>query len=320
MAGPQTMTYGPSNINEDLTLSWTNLIPGIRDNVFNSNVALKYFYKKNKIKKKGGVDLSHGILYQTNSTAKSYSRYGTIDTTPQDGLTRDRWDWAQYAVSVSIDGFTERIANAGDSKLEDALEVKKMQAEEALSLLLEQHIFQASPGNDDIRSLPKIILASGTEGDINGTTNSWWQASVTTSGSFAAQGRSDLTALWNTLSVRNPVGGPTFLLSDQASNQFYESSLVAQERFTDNSTVDIGIKNLLFKDTPWAWSPQATSGVIYALHDSSIEFIVNSDTDFKMTEFVKPANQDARVAQMLLACAMVTPRRRKLGLMNTITA
>lgn len=320
MAAPTTLVYGPANVDESLTLSWTNLIPGIRDNVFNGNNALKYFYKKNKIKKRGGVDLSHGIMYATNSTASSYSRYGMLDTTPQDGLTRDRWDWAQYAVSISIDGFTERIANAGDSKIEDALEQKKRQAELGLSNLLEGDIFKASPGANDMRSLPVIILASGTEGDINGGTTTWWQSSVTASGSFAGQGRADLTALWNTLSIRNPVGGPTLFLSDQTSIQFYESSLVAQERFTDNKMVDIGIRNLLFKDTPWTWSNQATAGVIYALHDDSIDFIVNTDTDFITTPFVKPANQDAKVAQMFLACALTTGTRRKLGKMTGVTA
>jgi hypothetical protein len=69
------------------------------------------------------------------------------------------------------------------------------------------------------------------------------------------------------------------IVSDQNSFQYYESSLVSQERFMDNKMVDIGIENLQFKATPWTWSPQATSGVIYLLHSKGLEFIVNSDTD-----------------------------------------
>lgn len=321
MPAPLLQSYGPGNVDEILTTSMVNLIPGIRDNVFKSNPVLNWLNNgKQKIRKRGGASLSHGALYATNSTAQSYTRYDTLDVSPQDGLTRDQWPWAQYAVTVTVDGFSERVANAGSSAIEDIVEVKKMQAEEAISLLLEQHIFQGTPGPKDIQSLATVVASSGTVGGINGTTNTWWSSTVTTSGSFAARGRSDLTTLYNTLSVLNPVGGPEMLVSDQTSFEAYESSLVAQERFMDNKMVDIGIRNLKFKDTPWTWSPQGTSGVIYALHSGGLEFIVNSDTDFLVTPFVTPANQDARTAKILIACALSSGNRRKLGKLTSVTA
>ena len=82
MTAPTLLTYGQSNIDETLTLSWTNMIPGIRDNVFNANNALKWLTNKAKVKKKGGASLSHGELYGINSTAASYSRHGMLDVTP----------------------------------------------------------------------------------------------------------------------------------------------------------------------------------------------------------------------------------------------
>lgn len=242
-------------------------------------------------------------------------------TTPQDGLTRDQWLWAQYAATVTIDGFTERVANAGDAKLEDILEAKKMQAEESLALLLEQDMFAATAVSKHLEPLTTIVATSGTVGGINGTTNTWWQAcAATTSGSFAAQGRSDLTNAWNLVSVQNPIGGPEMIVSDQTSFQGYEASLVSQERFTDNKLVDIGIENLQFKATPWTWSPQATSGVIYLLHSKGLEFIVNSDTDFLVTDFVTPTNQDARTAKILLACSLTSGNRRKNAKLTAVTA
>lgn len=323
MGAPLLQSNGPGVQDEILTTSLVNMIPGIRDNVFRSNPFYNWLYNGKgggKMRKKGGAALSHGVLYEKNNTAQSYQRYDTLNTTPQDGLTRDQWPWAQYAVTVTIDGFSDRIANAGSSKLEDLMETKKMQAEESLSLLLEQHLFAAAPGAKDIRSLPVLILNSGTEGGINGGTSSWWQSSVTASGSFAAQGRANMTTAWNTMSIQNPAGGPEMIISDQNSFEYYESSLVSQERFTDNKMVDIGIQNLKFKTTPWTWSPQATSGVIYLLHSAGLEFVVNSDTDFLVTAFVKPANQDAKTSQILLACSLMTGNRRKLAKLTGVTA
>jgi len=321
MAAPVLQNFGPGNVDELLTTTLENMIPGIKDNIFKSNPVFNWLYQgKNAIRKRGGASLSHGMLYQTNNTAMSYQRYDPLVTTPQDGLTRDQWAWAQYAVTVTIDGFTERVANAGQWKLEDIMEQKKYQAEQALDLLLEQNLFAASPGSKDIRSLATIVATTGTEGGISGTTNTWWQAQTKTSGSFAGQGRADLTNLVNTISIQNPAGMPEMLVSDQTSFEYYESSLVAQERFTDNKMVDIGIINMKFKQIPWTWSPQATSGVIYALHSDAIEFIVNTDTDFLVTPFVTPTNQDARTSKILLACAVTTGNRRKLGKMTSITA
>ena len=321
MAAPILQSFGPGNVDELLTTSLENMIPGIRDNVFKSNPVLNWLYKgKNAIRKRGGASLSHGVLYQTNNTAQSYQRYDLLQTTPQDGLSRDQWSWVQFAATVTIDGFTERVANAGQWKLEDLMEQKKYQAEQALQLLLEQQCFAAAPGTKDLRSLATIVLGSGTEGGINGTTNTWWQSQIKASGSFAGQGRADLTNLVNAISVQNPAGLPEMLVSDQTSFEYYESVLVPQERFTDNKMVDIGIVNLKFKQIPWTWSPQATSGVVYALHSDALEFIVNSDTDFLVTDFVTPTNQDARTAKILLACSLTTGNRRKIGKMTGITA
>lgn len=323
MGAPLTQNYGPGNVDELLTTSLVNMIPGIKDNIFKSNPVFKYMYEGkggNKMRKRGGVALSHGELYAVNNTAASYQRYDTINTAPQDGLTRDQWLWAQYAATVTIDGFSERIANAGDSKIEDIMEIKKMQAEESLSLLLEQHMFQASPGTKDIQSLATIIASSGTVGGISGTSNSWWTSTSTASGSFAAQGRSDLTNAYNAIAVLNPVGGPELIVSSQSEFQFYESSLVSQERFTDNRVLDIGAGNLKFKDTAWVFSPQAVAGTIYLIHPKGLEFVVNSDTDFMVTPFVTPTNQDARTAKILLACALMTGNRRKLAKLTSVTA
>lgn len=321
MAAPLTQSAGPGNIDELLTTSLVNLIPGIRDNVFKKNAVLEWLYKgKNKLKVRGGVALSHGVMYGSNSTAQSYQRYESLNVDPQDGMTRDQWNWAQYAVTVAIDGFSERIANAGASKIADIVDEKKMQAEEALSLLLEQHLFATSPGTKDIRSLASIVASSGTEGQISATTSSWWASQIKSSGAFATQGISDLTNLCNTIAIQNPVGLPEMLVSDQNSLEYYEKTQTGNVRYVDERMADAGFTNLKFKGIAWTWSPQATSGVIYALHSSALEFAVNSDTDFIVKPFIDSINADSRVSKILLACALMTGNRRKLGKMTGITA
>lgn len=216
-------------------------------------------------------------------------------------------------MSAAIDGFTERIAGKGQYAIEDALQEKKDEAEMSIKDLLERDIFKANPGTDDLRSLPKLVLDSGTEGQINGTTNTWFTSVVSASGSWGSGiGRSTATNVANTLAKRNPGGMPEVILSDQTSVEAYEGSLTSQYRYMTQSP-DIGAMKLAFKEIPWIWSVQATSGVMYFLHSKAIKFYVNADTDFVTTEWVKPANQDAKVSQILFAAALATCYRRKLG-------
>lgn len=313
MAAPTLLTYGPGNVDETLTLAMTNMIPGIKDNVFNDNTALGWFYSTGKERKRGGASLSHGVRYQKSNSGGSYSRYQEMNVTPQNNETRDQWAWKQKYWTVSIDGFTERVAGKGEWAIEDALQEKRDEAEAAMRDDLERDIFRASPADADIRSLPLIVLASGTEGQINGTTNSWWQSNVVTAGSWGAGvGRTQLTNAINTVAKRKPVGMPEVLISDQTSYEALEGTLTAQYRYTTNKA-DIGLTKMTFKEIPWIWSVQATSGVIYILHSDAVKYYVNSDTDFIFKPFVTPANQDAKVGQILLAHALATCARRKLA-------
>lgn len=322
MAAPTLLTYGTGNVDETLTLAMSNMIPGIKDNIFNENTALGWLNTTAKDRRRGGASISHGIHYKKSTSGGSYSRYSSMDTTPQDNLTRDQWTWKQYYWNVAIDGFTQRVAGKGEWAIEDALQEKRDEAERSMRDELEGDIFAAAPAADDLRSLPVIVLGSGTEGQINGTTQSWWQSAVVTGGSWAAGvGRTQLTNLVNTCSKRSPSGMPNQLISDQTSFEAYEGTIVSQYRYTTNKA-DIGLMKLTFKEIPWIWSVQGTSGVIYALHSDAIKFYVNSDTDFIFTGFY-PANvigQDAKVGQILLAAALTTCYRRKLGRSNSNAA
>ncbi len=59
---------------------------------------------------------------------------------------------------------------------------------------------------------------------------------------------------------------------------------------------------------------------MYFLNSDVMELRIDSDTDFKMTEWVKPANQTAKVAQIIMACELATNNRRRLGKITSITA
>ncbi len=295
-------------------------IKELQDAVFNRLTLFDYLSKKNRVRRGGGTSIIVPLRISKNTTAASYSNYGQIDVTPQDNETAAQFLYKQYAASVSLSGKEERVQNKGKYEVMDLVKTKIDDAEKALQDKLNQDLFAASPGSDDVGSLVTSIDATSSIGQINSTTYSFWQSSVTTGGSFAAQGVSDMRTLWNTLSQRAPSSVPDLILTTPTVHGYYEASLIAQQRYESNSTGNGSFQKLMFKSAPMDMDAQCTSGAMYYLNSDCMELVIDPTTDFKMTEWVKPANQDARVAQYLVALELVIRNRRKLGKILSITA
>lgn len=316
----QLFTWGPSNVGKLLATTLSDYAPTMADNIYNSQPLLAMLNAKNKVTIKGGASIVKPILYSKNSTASFYESDDIIDTTIQDGMTGAQYIWRQAAASVSIPGRIDR-QNEGSAEVIDYVTAEIQNAELALKDKIGEKLWAASQIGKNITPLPAIVSASGTVGDISGSTSTWWQSVVSSSvGSFAANGLSALRNVWNTLSVKNPVGGPDFIISDQTSFEAYEATLVPAARFADAKMGDLGFTNYTYKGTPWTFDLNATSGAIYLLSTKALELVVHSGTQFVLSEWTKPATQDLKVAQVLWMGELTTGNRRKNGSLTGVTA
>lgn len=313
-------TYGPSNATKLLATTISSYSKTMTDNIYNSQPLLALLYMKHRVTTDGGASIIRPVMYAKNSTASFYESDDIIDTTIQDNFTAAQFQWRQAAASVSIPGRIDR-QNAGSSEMVNYVNAEIQAAELSIKDKIGEKLWAASQLGKNITPLPAIVSTSGSVGDISGTTSSWWQSKVATSvGSFAANGLSQLRTVWNALSVRNPIGGPDALISDQTSFEAYEATLVPAVRFSDAKMGDLGFLNYTYKGSPWTFDPNATSGAIYMLHSPSLELIVNEGTSFVLSEWVKPAAQDLKVAQVLWMGELGTRNRRKLGSLTGVTA
>lgn len=322
MALETLFTWGPAgNVGALITTTQENRdLKEIQDAVFNRLTLFDHLSKKNKVRRGGGTSIIVPIRSSKNSTAQSYSNYQTIDTTPQDNETAAQFVYKQYGASISLSGKEERVQNKGKYEVIDLVKTKIQDAEKALADKLNTDMFAASPASQDVGSLVTSIDATSSIGGINSTTYSFWQATNTTSGSFAGQGLADMRTLWSSLSQKQPASNPDLILTTSTIHDYYEGSLQAQQRFEGSDVANGSFERLKFKSAAIDHDAQATSGVMYFLNSDVMELVIDSSTDFMLTDWVKPANQDARVAQYLVALELVIKNRRKLGKLNTITA
>jgi len=176
-------------------------------------------------------------------------------------------------------------------------------------------------------------------GNINPNTFSFWgnQATASTATSFAGL-KQEMGSVFNNCS-KGVGGGPDLMIGDQTSWETYFNSLQSQERFVvnDSRMMDVfdGNDMLAFRKAAFIWDEimpdpdtnadvvdgigTITTGTIYFINSMSMVWVVEADTDFVTTDFIRPENQDAKVAQILWMGAVGTNNRRKNGVLSSIS-
>jgi len=315
-------SWGPGNVTSLLTTTMENRdIKDIQDGVFNDLVLINHLVKKNAVRRVGGATILVPIRSSKNSTANEYDGFEMIDVTPQEELVAAQFDWKQYAASISVSGREERIQNQGQWAALDLVQSKIKGAEDSLKDAIETDLFASSQVSDCITTLVTGIDATSSVGDINSTTYSFWQATNTTSGSFASQGLSDMRTTWNTLEQKAPSAPTDLIITTSTVYNYYEAALQAQQRYmASERTGNASFDSLMFRSAPVKYDAACTSGGMYFLNSKAMELCIHSGTDFILRDWVNPANQDAKVALFMVGLELVIKNRRKLGKMLSITA
>lgn len=315
---------GNANFGSVLSTTLQNYRPKLEDNIFKKLPLFYYMYEKGRKRMEdGGERIIVPLLYERNSTAQSYSAYQQLDVTPQEGISAAEYTWRQYSVTLTISGREER-QNMGDKRVINLLDAKTTQSELSLKRVMDIDLFStngdSSTGMYGLQQLVDISPSTDTVGNINRATETWWRNNSTTSvGSFAANGLDNMRTMYNTCSNEGQ-DNIDIMMTTQTVLEYYEKILQPQERFTDNKLADGGFTNLKFKDKPLVFDSNCTAGYIYFLNTNYLELVVHSSADMQTTEFVKPANQDARTAQIYWMGNLVMSNAARQGVLSGITA
>lgn len=235
-------------------------------------------------------------------------------------MTTAQAKWKNIAASIAISGEEER-QNSGKSRLINLLDAKTQQAKLSLKREVTSALFAATTATKKIQSLNVMLDATSSVQDINSTTYSWWQANTDSVGSFATNGLSKMRTAWTTITKVEPNTAPDTIVTTDTVYNYYEGSLTPNMRYavTDKSG-NASFENLMFKTSKVFFDANATSGCMYMFPSQHFYMVINSNANIAMTPFVKPANQDAKVAQVILMTEFVTNARRKGYKLTGITA
>ena len=311
-----------ANANFDTVLSTTlnKHRPALIDAIFEARPLTFMLKRSGNIRMiDGGAKIVEPTIVAANTTAGSYSGADTITTTHLDEISASEWDWKQVAVSVNVTGI-EEAKNSGGPRIMDLVEAKIQVAQESLILEMNTMFNADGTGNSgkDWEGLVNLVATNAndtTVGGINPTTSTYWASNIdATSEALALV---NMTTMFNNVSVGNDT--PDFILTYQAAFEAYEAILQANMRYQQTEIGDGGFLNIAFKGRPVMFDVQCDANSMYFLNSKYLKLFGHGDRWFTSTPFVKPTNQDIRIAQILAYGNLISNNRRMLGVLSGLT-
>lgn len=307
------------NFDTLITTTLDKVRPVLTDQISNENVLTAWLNMKSRVTLDGGTVIRRPLLFAFNDTVSSYSGYDLIDTTPQEGLGWAEWAWKQHAGSVVISG-EEVKKNSGSAQLINLLQAKIDQLKLSIADDMNAMLWATSVGNGgkDFDSIPTIVKESGTVGNVDPSTYTWWVSQVDASVDLTdPAGVTDMNAMVNT--IRTARSKVDIEITTQAIYQAYEALALPNIRFTNTRLADLGFEAIAHKTAELAFDPDCPSGTMYFLNSDRLEFVQHRDSWLTPTEFVRPYNQDAKVALILSMGNLITDSRRSHGYFSSVT-
>jgi hypothetical protein len=266
----------------------------------------------------GGTSLVEHLLHKKQTDGGWFAGKDPLNTTQGENAILVEYKWQNCYEPIQLT-FDDEMDNNGDmEKLIDLAGTRMQQAELAIKDRMGQATVTDVAEATNLNDLSTIVN-TGTLGTIAGGTDTFWQATVTTSGAFATQGLTDMQTLYQTLSSSSNMDNPTHIITTRTVYNKYEQTRLPLERLMNTSTANAGFQNLTFKGVPIIWDQYVDSGVLYMLNMNYLQLQVHSKVDFVTTEFVRPSNQMIKVAFILWRGGFTTNNRRRLGKLTSIT-
>jgi len=304
------------NLGEISAITFKYFLPKMVDNIFNSNALLQRWRgKDNYATIDGGTDLNFPVAFASTTASGWYNGADTLDVSANDQVDAATFDWKQTYASILITRLDE-LKNSGKAQVINFVKAKVQLAEKTLADGLGTGIYNNGSVANELVGLRAGVLATGTYGGIDSSTNSWWQSQVDSGTTTLSMGT--MQSLYGDATIDNDK--PSVLVGTQDNFDRFYGLLQPQQRFSDSETAKGGFSNLMFNGRPFIVDSHVPADHIYYLNENYIGFKVHKDEDFRFEPFQKPTNQNVSFAKVYWTGALYINNRRMHGVMSAITS
>jgi len=316
------LTRGPAAVDDYLSSTLAKHTAERADAIYTGVPFTRWLLAKNRIKPGDGHSYIGNVRYAKNNTAGWITASGQVSTQLQNNVTQFQFRYRTMADSVSITIEELEQNRNNEHKIFDLLGEREEDAQLALMDRMAIDLFKSAAPTNGLETLQTLVASSGTVGDINGTTNAWWQSTQTASGSVAGQGNKDLTTLHNAIG-KSETDTPDVGVTTQTVYEAFEGLARGFNQFdlmTDKNAVDMGLKKggLKFKGVTLLWDENCNSGNLYLLNTRYLYLAVSRN--FTSTDFVRPANQLVKTSLISWMGTLVVSNRARNGRLTGLSA
>lgn len=306
----------------------------------------------------GGEFITRTIKYGEKS-GQNISKGKTLKQSVAQRETMALWDWAYCGIDVNRTLIDDQ-KNSGPSKIKDYVSKRILGANDDLTQKMEDDLFawntaavdQMNGLLDFIRfddmahstnadAMPNLDITpianpqgaagandlnTGTFGNINRGTYSWWRNKAwdgaTEPTNPEVNLKSDMNHFYNL--IGDNIAPPNFIISDQDLYEYYEEDVMEKVQIVRTSfnrtAADLGFETTTFKGKPMSWTSKlsGTSKMMF-LNLDFIEVVYDPDYFFMMTEWMYTANQLERVAYIVSAMQLIDSQPRRHGCLDYST-
>lgn len=313
------------NPNFDVLASTTlkNYQKKFADNVSNHIPLMKYMMMEGATKLTGGASIVRPLISGFNTTANSYSRMETLDTTEQEGMTAAEYNWKQLSVQVTLHGL-ERSQNQGKEAVLSLLEGKIKQAELSIENKISVMLFGDGTGNlgKDLLGLEALIAQDptvGTVGGINRATDAFWRSKVNAAvGSFATNGLTAMSVMKRSLT--RGTSKPDLIVTDSTNFGRLETVANGRAQFLNPKLAELGFEALKFEGVDVIFDENCTADRMYFINTEHLRLDIHKDVNMDMGKFIEPANQDGSVAKIRFYGQLTSDRLESCGVLSGFSA
>lgn len=292
------------------------------DNVSNHLPFLKYMTTKGKVDLSGGDTIVEELMY-AEGNGGSYSEADVMTVTKPEGLSAAEYNWKQVYATVTYTG-TDKLKNSGPERIQDLVKARIKQAEITISNRIGSMIFGDGTGNSgkDVLGLSAIVSTTpttGVLGGINRATYSFWRNKVrTAAGPFSASGLTYMGQMVRQLT--RGMDKPNLIVTDADTFGAMENVANGRAQFMNPELASLGFQALKFQGIDVIFDSQCTAGRMYFLNTDFLKMKIHKDLNFKMGDFIEPADQDVKVAKILFAGQLTCSNCSLQGVIDGFTA
>ena len=310
------------NIGQLAATTLQNYQKTFADNIGRDVVLLNHMKANGMVQtENGGREIVMPLEYGNSTAVGTFSGTSTIVNPYQEGIDAATYDWVNYYAGISISKDDE-LKNNGEFAVKKLIKSKIRQAERTLKEKIELDVHTGGGGTTAVVGTQTLVAATGTVGDISGTTETFWRSYVeSTGGALSVAYIRDMVNDIDSL----PGESVSLIETTVVLHAKYESLLTAVLQYNVTTTKemkrlgDAGIATLGFRGIPMVYNRFVPAGEMYAI-SPALKMIQHKDANFDVLPMEKVSGQMVYEQFILQTMALVTDNRRKLGKLTGKTA